>query len=152
MIQCVHVWLLHEFRIYCSKNDVSVPIVKTTLENGDYLHSKISNVPDYFGCRGPCPYKFEINNDHMMEMTQEKLPMSPCFSVGWALCPQCYINLAKHCVLLVRFEALKGYEEWSVHLLTMLFHSVSYSSIKYNNVLTKFILIVLKVHQQFNDN
>ena len=68
------------------------------LKNGDTWHSKIRNAQIYFGCRGPCTHKFEIDNDTMMEIARRNLPMSPFVSEGWALCPQfCTIlyNLGK---------------------------------------------------------
>ena len=36
---------------------------------------------------GPCPHKFEISNVSIIELTQEKLPMSPYFLILWVVCP-----------------------------------------------------------------
>ena len=45
--------------------------------------SPVRNVPDYFGCRGPCPHQYDISNDSMIEMIPEKLPMNvPMFFNG----------------------------------------------------------------------
>ena len=61
--------------------------VKPRLENGDIQHSIIRDVPNYFVGRGPCPHKFEIYIVSVIELTSEKLPLSPYFPMWWVICP-----------------------------------------------------------------
>ena len=64
------------------------------LENGDIWHSKTRN---YFLGRDRCPHKCEINNGSIIELTPEKLPMSPYFPMWWVICPHFSKISAEHC-------------------------------------------------------
>ena len=80
------------------------------------------------------PHKFEINNSSMIELTPEKLLVSPYFPMWWVICPHFSKISAEHCILL-QISKFMGPTQMSAQMGPMLAPWTFLSGMIYTTVL-----------------